>query len=29
LDEVFDAPPIIKKVLSDEVGLTRAFVGTA
>jgi hypothetical protein len=29
LDEVFDAPKIVKRVINDEVVLTRAFVGTA
>ncbi|BDA44497.1 Structural maintenance of chromosomes protein 5 [Coccomyxa sp. Obi] len=29
LDEVFEAPPVIKHILSDECSITRAFVGTA
>ncbi len=29
LDEVFEAAPVIKHILSDECSITRAFVGTA
>ena len=28
LDQVFTAPLLIKKVMNDESGLTRAFVGS-
>ncbi|EIE27053.1 P-loop containing nucleoside triphosphate hydrolase protein [Coccomyxa subellipsoidea C-169] len=29
LDEVFEAPPVIKRILNDESSITRAYVGTA
>lgn len=28
LDQVFNAPLLIKKIMNDESGITRAFIGT-
>ena len=28
LDQIFNAPLLIKKIMNDESGITRAFIGT-